>query len=114
MPTVANPAEWVCAMETDRATYRFHLSLLHATSGDSDLLRYEKPQGLSAEAVAEAARDGRSEIFLGFARFPVVNVIGEDCATQTLVQFADLRYTEPGKGRGTFSLDVPVDCPIQP
>jgi hypothetical protein len=86
--------------------------LLHATSEESDVLRYEKPQGLTAEAVAEAAQDGRTQVFLGFARFPVVRVIGEDCATQTLVQFADLRYTEPGKDRGTFSLAVPVDCPI--
>lgn len=114
MPTVANPTAWVCLMETDRATYRFHLSLLHATTGAADVLRYEKPQGLSAEAVAQAARDERSQVFLGFARFPVVDVLGEDCATQTLVQFADLRYTEPGKDRGTFSLAVPVDCPVQP
>jgi inner membrane protein len=114
MPTVANPTEWVCVMETDRATYRFHVSLLHAMSGAADVLRYEKPQGLTSEAVAQAARDGRSQVFLGFARFPVVRVLGEDCATQTLVQFADLRYTEPGKDRGTFSLAVPVDCPVEP
>jgi inner membrane protein len=112
MPTAANPTEWVSVMETDRATYRFHTSLLHSPSGVSDVLRYEKPQGLTAEAVAQAARDGRSQIFLGFARFPVVRVVGEDCVTQMLVQFADLRYTEPGRGRGTFSLDVPVDCPL--
>lgn len=113
MPTAANPTQWVCVMETDRATYRFHTSLLHATSGETDVLRYEKPKGLTAEAEAQAARDGRSQIFLGFARFPVIHVIGEDCATQTLVQFADLRYTEPGRNRGTFSLEVPVDCPVQ-
>jgi inner membrane protein len=116
MPTAANPAEWVSVMETDQATYRFHTSLWRATPGETDVpdvLRYEKPKGLSAEAVAEAERDGRSQIFLGFARFPVMRVIGEDCATQTLVQFADLRYTEPGRNRGTFSLEVPVDCPLQ-
>ena len=112
MPTPANPTHWICVMETDRATYRFQVSLLHATLAESDLVRYEKPQGLSAEKVSQAARDGRSKVFLGFARFPVVRVIGEDCATQTLVQFADLRYTEPGRSRGTFSLDVPVDCPV--
>jgi inner membrane protein len=112
MPTVANPAEWLCVMETDRATYRFKLSLLAAQAGDLDLVRYEKPDGSDAQIVAQATRDSRSHAFLGFARFPVVHVIGEDCATQTLVQFADLRYTEPGKGRGTFSLDVPVECPV--
>jgi len=77
------------------------------------MVRYKKPEGADAEAAAQAERDGRSEVFLGFARFPVVHVVGEDCVTQTLVEFADLRYTEPGQGRGTFSLDVPVDCPVQ-
>src|SRR6266542_3115614 len=111
MPTVANPTEWTCVMETDRATYRFNLSLLQTAPGDLNVVRYEKPQGLVAEAVAEAAHDSRSQVFLGFARFPVVQVVGEDCLTQTLVHFADLRYTEPGRSRGTFSLDVPVECP---
>lgn len=112
MPTMADPLDWLCVMETDRATYKFNTSLLHHTARPSDVIRYEKPQGAAAEAVAQAERDGRAEIFLGFARFPVVRVVGEDCLTQTLVQFADLRYTEPGKGRGTFSLDVPVECPL--
>jgi hypothetical protein len=112
MPTVANPTEWVCLMETNRATYRFNLSLLPSAPAFANMVRYEKPMGLEAEEVARAARDSRSQVFLGFARFPVVRVVGEDCATQTLVQFADLRYTEPGRARGTFSLDVPVECPV--
>ena len=111
MPTVANPTEWVCLMETNRATYKFNLSLLRNPSAFANMVRYEKPMGLAVEEVAQAARDSRSQVFLGFARFPVVRVVGEDCATQTLVQFADLRYTEPGRARGTFSLDVPVECP---
>jgi inner membrane protein len=111
MPTAANPAGWVCVMETDRATYRFNLSLIASLAGSSDIVRYEKLDGAPAEKVAEATRDRRAQIFLGFARFPVTRVLGEDCATQTLVQFADLRYTEPGSGRRTFSLDVPVECP---
>jgi len=112
MPTVANPTQWLCVMETDRATYKFDLSLLGKLRGSSNILRFEKPTGLAAAAVAQAERDERAKIFLGFARFPTIRVVGEDCATQTLVQFADLRYTEPGKGRGTFSLDVPVECPV--
>ena len=111
MPTVANPTEWLCLTETDRATYKFNLSLLHRHMVPADITRFAKPSGLATAAVAEAERDDRARVFLGFARFPVVEVAGEDCATQTLVQFADLRYTEPGKGRSTFSLDVPVDCP---
>jgi len=39
-------------------------------------------------------------MFFEFARFPVERVIDSSCATQTLVQFADLRYTEPGKVEG--------------
>lgn len=119
MPTVANPAEWVCIMETERATYKFNFSMISSPPGSANppssanIVRYEKPMGLDVEPVAQAVRDKRSGVFLGFARFPVVQVVGEDCATQTLVQFADLRYTEPGRSRGTFSLDVPVDCPAQ-
>lgn len=112
MATAADPTGWVCVMETDHATYRFSLSLMGFEAGSSNLVRYEKPSDSTAVAVAEAVRDPRAKIFLGFARFPVMRVVGEDCAMQTLVQFADLRYTEPGRGRGTFSLDVPVDCPL--
>ena len=111
MPTVANPTTWLCVMETDRATYKFSLSLLLERPSASAVARFEKPSGLAATAVEQAELDERAQVFLGFARFPTVRAVGEDCVTQTLVQFADLRYTEPGKGRGTFSLDVPVECP---
>ena len=112
MPMVANPVEWLCVTETDRATYKFNLSLLHRQVVPDDILRFEKPSGVAADAVHAAERDDRARVFLGFARFATIEVVGSDCVTQTLVQFADLRYTEPGKGRGTFSLDVPVDCPV--
>lgn len=111
MPNIANPIQWLCVMETERATYKFNVTVFGNPTDSANVVRYEKPEGLEAQAVAQAARDSRSQVFLGFARFPVVHVVGEDCATQTLVQFADLRYTEPGRGRGTFSLDVQVDCP---
>jgi len=112
MATAANPTGWVCVMKTDRATYRFDLSLLRDPPAPSAFLRYEDIEGAEAKSVEEAERDYRAQVFLGFARFPVMRVVGEDCVTQTLVQFADLRYTEPGNGRGTFSLDVPIDCPL--
>jgi inner membrane protein len=111
MPTLANPTEWLSVSETDRATYKFQVSLLRDAGSNPSIARFEKPTGSTAAIIATAERDSRAQIFLGFARFPGFRVIGEDCLTQTLVQFADLRYTEPGKGRGTFSLDVPVDCP---
>jgi inner membrane protein len=109
MPTLANPFHWLAVMETDRATYRFNLGSFGG--GRTNLVRFEKPQGAERSAVEQVAHDSRSQVFLDFARFPVVNVAGADCLTQTLVQFADLRYTEPGRGSGTFSLEVPVDCP---
>jgi inner membrane protein len=113
MPTVANPTAWICALETDRASYRFSVSLLRSGAGPSKVSRFEKPTGPEAVALAEAERDYRARVFLGFARFPAMNVVGEDCATQTLVQFADIRYTEPGRGSRAFSLELPVDCPVE-
>jgi inner membrane protein len=109
MPTLANPLQWLVVLETERAAYRFNLSL-RGSSAPSSMVRYERPDPLSSRAVEQASLDSRTQVFLGFARFPVVLVAGEDCATQTLVQFADLRYTEPGRSRGTFTLEVPVDC----
>jgi len=112
MATAADPTGWVCVMKTDRATYRFNLSLLRDLPSSPAFVRYQNLEGIEAKTVQEAGRDYRAQVFLGFARFPVIRVAGEDCLTQTLVQFADLRYTEPGNGRGTFSLDVPIDCPL--
>lgn len=112
MATAADPTGWVCVMKTDRATYRFTLSLLRDLPASPAFVRYENLEGIEARTAEDAERDYRAQAFLGFARFPVVRVVGEDCLTQTLVQFADLRYTEPGNGRGTFSLEVPVDCPL--
>lgn len=109
MPTLANPSRWQCVFETDRATYRFDVSLTQdGVVGETQ--RYEMLVGQAASSYAIAARDERAKVFLGFARFPVARVTG-DCASEMLVEFADLRYTEPGRGRrGTFSLDVPIDC----
>jgi hypothetical protein len=72
--------------------------------------RYEKPTGRAAELSALAAEDRRAKILLNFARFPIARVPDENCVSQTIVQIADLRYTEPGATRGTFSLNVPVEC----
>lgn len=111
MPTLANPAHWRGVVETDRAVYRFEVFLTSPRGESKDLVRYGKPDGIDAAAVALAMKDHRTQAFLEFARFPVERVSGGDCATQTLVQFADLRYTEPGKSRGNFSLELPVECP---
>ena len=111
MPVLADPFRWLCVMETDRATYRFFISLIGSDDEfTGELARFEKPQGSDALAAGRASQDERAQIFLNFARFPASRVEG-DCLSQLLVQFADIRYTEPGAGRrGTFSLEVPVEC----
>src|SRR5262249_40515746 len=123
MPTLANPARWFCVAETDRAIYRFPVRLGNTSSADSFQIvdgyqtdahdgveRYEKPTDQAAVLTSVASRDRRARILLDFARFPIAHVPEQDCVSQTIVQFSDLRYTKPGSGRGTFSLNVPVEC----
>ena len=111
MPTLANPLFWRCVAETDRATFLFYVNLQSEPDAEAVAARYLKPQGEEAFLVEQASRDERARIFLDFARFPVERVRG-DCLTETLVQFADLRYTEPGSGgQTTFRVEIPVECP---
>ena len=111
MPVLADPFRWMCVADTDRATYRFFLSLTDRSDDfTGEVARFEKPQGRDAEAFERASKDERAAIFLDFARFPAARVEG-DCLSELLVQIADIRYTEPGgQRRGTFSLEVPVNC----
>ncbi|HET6973102.1 MAG TPA: metal-dependent hydrolase [Pyrinomonadaceae bacterium] len=111
MPRLANPFRWDCVFETDRAMYRFELGLLTG-DGTGNPVRYEKP-GPELKPVVDYVSQQRSgRVFLGFARFPVLKLADPGCTTRTLVQLADLRYTEPGRSRGTFSLELPIDCPV--
>jgi len=110
MPRLANPFRWDCVFETDRAMYRLDLGLL--SDGAGNTVRYEKP-GLDLTPVLDYVSQQRSaQVFLGFARFPVLKLADPGCTTRTLVQLADLRYTEPGRSRGAFSLELPIDCPV--
>lgn len=111
MPMLASPLHWECVFETDRATYRFRLRLMSDNFPTSRVVRYEKPSGDLAKAVETVSRERPAQVFLGFARFPVAKLADPDCVTQTLVQLADLRYTEPGSSRGSFALELPVECP---
>ena len=113
MPTLANPLRWDCVFETDRATYRFPVHLIAANSPPR-VIRYEKASGALAQVMNRVEQQKPARVFLGFARFPVARLADADCTTQTLVQLADLRYTEPGRTRGTFALELPVDCPNEP
>ncbi|HSE23372.1 MAG TPA: metal-dependent hydrolase [Pyrinomonadaceae bacterium] len=113
MPVLASPFSWDCVFDTGKATYRFRFDL-RGNQPSSQVIRYAKPTGQLAGIAKQLAHTERSaRIFLGFARFPVVQLEDPNCTTQTIVQFADLRYTEPGRTRGTFSLELPVDCPTQ-
>jgi len=108
MPTLANPLRWDYVFETDRAVYRFSLGV----SGDPErgnAVRYEK----TPEILESVSAQRPAQVFLGFARFPVAQLADPGCTTRTLVQLADLRYTEPGRTRGSFSLEVPVECPVR-
>ncbi len=113
MATLANPFQWSCVVETESAAYRFELPITGHHRALSQLVRHDRADTADSPAIEQALQDERARIFLDFARFPVARVVGADCLTQTLVQLADLRYTQPGGGRGAFSLDVPVDCPTQ-
>lgn len=111
MPTLANPFEWRTVFTTESSIYRFDL-LLSSSRLRSEPVRFERLNAVNAW-LKEAQSDRRARIFLGFARFPVARVVDPSCMEQTLVQFADLRYTEPGTQRGTFALEVPVECATQ-
>ena len=111
MPTLANPLHWQSVVETDRAAYRFEVFLPSAAPDLSGVTRYERADTFESPLVVKAAQDRRAQIFLGFARFPVFQVKGADCLTETIVQLADLRYTQPGSARGSFALELPIECP---
>ncbi|HKR15507.1 MAG TPA: metal-dependent hydrolase [Pyrinomonadaceae bacterium] len=111
MPTLASPLHWECVFESDRATYRFRLRLLSDNFPSSRVVRYEKPSGDLAKALETVSHERPAHVFLGFARFPVAKLADQDCVTHTLVQLADLRYTEPGASRGSFAVELPVECP---
>jgi inner membrane protein len=111
MPTLANPFRWLAVVETDRAAYRFETSITDEVRYPTSLVRLERADTMNSTFLLNAAEDRRAKIFLGFARFPVYRVVGADCLSETVVQLADLRYTQPGSSRGTFALEVPVSCP---
>lgn len=112
MPTVATPFRWQSVAETDRAVYRFMVDVDDHSPIDTPT-RFEKPTGQAARLVGLAEQDRRAQVLLGFARFPIEKLADANCVSSTLVQFADLRYTEPGTGRGNFSVNIPIDCPAR-
>jgi membrane-bound metal-dependent hydrolase YbcI (DUF457 family) len=115
MPMLATPLRWQAVAETDRAIYRFSVGVKSqgTVARVDEVDRFEKPTGQAAEIVALAEGDRRAQVLLGFARFPLAKVADTNCTGRTLVQIADLRYTEPGAARGNFAVNIPVDCPAR-
>jgi hypothetical protein len=111
MPLLADPTAWRVAAETDRAMHRFDLSTNRPPSIESlrNRVRVEKPAGEDARLVARAAESEAARVLLDFARFPAAR-LRRGCLGEVIVQFSDLRFTEPGRSaRGSsFSLEVPV------
>jgi inner membrane protein len=114
MPNAATFFRWQSVAETDQAIYRFPVrfkNMNSAASAEPQVVRYAKPTSQERALVQIAEQDRRARILLGFARFPLAHAEVGNCIGQSLVQFADLRYTEPGRGRGNFSVNIPVGCP---
>ncbi|HYX27969.1 MAG TPA: metal-dependent hydrolase [Pyrinomonadaceae bacterium] len=112
MPTEASPFRWQSVVESDVAFYKFAVIVGSDKSSLDDVTKFEKPTGKTEQLVSSAEQDRRAQALLGFARFPLARVNTDNCIGQVLVQMADLRYTEPGRGRGNFSVNIPVDCPL--
>ena len=113
MPVLADPLTWRCLAEHERSTSRFDMRL-GRTEPEAlrAVVRYERPAGEDEEVVRSASDDAGARVLLGFARFPVAQVRRAESGVR-VVQFADLRFTEPGaRARvGGFALDVPVETP---
>jgi inner membrane protein len=111
MPSEATPFRWQAIAETESAYYKFEVTVGGGVNLAGDFAsRFEKPAGTKAQLISIAENDRRARALLGFARFPLARTSSDNCLGQTLVQLADLRYTEPGRGRGNFSVNIPVDC----
>jgi inner membrane protein len=108
MPVFADTRKWRCLAETDRSTLRFDMTLGSSSLEDLDgVVSFKKPEGEAARLVERASANARARVLLDFARFPVARVARSQYG-ETLVQFADLRFTQPGASGGLFALDVAV------
>lgn len=111
MPVLANPLRWNVVAETNQATYQFNSELNNQAATRQNLAaaaRFAVPTASEQSIIEQAKNDERTGILLDFARFPVA-LVTRNCADESLVQFADVRYAEPGANRrGQFALNVSV------
>ena len=95
-PVLADPLTWRCLAEGDRSNIRFDMTLGDFEPEDlRDTARFEHPSGDVVEVVRRASEGYDARVLLDFARFPVARVLRADSGGW-VVQFADLRFTEPG------------------
>ena len=109
-PVLADPLTWRCIADAEHAFFRYDLRLADSRPEDlRNVARFEKPAGEEREVFERAAGDANARVLLGFARFPAARVV-RGARGGWVVQFADLRYAEPGDGGrpGGFALEVPV------
>ena len=109
-PVLADPLTWRCIAENEHSYMRFDLKLGRPLKEVLlGIPSFPKPAGEDALLVERASRDANARVLLDFARFPAARVLRADSG-QWVVQFADLRFTEPGSRSrpGGFALDVPV------
>lgn len=110
-PVLADPFTWRCMADAERSTFRFDMGLGTIFVEDlRNVVTVPKPAGEDREVIRRASEEYAARVLLDFARFPVARVRRAD-SDGWIVQFADLRFTEPGAGArpGGFALDVPVD-----
>ncbi|MEJ7709544.1 MAG: hypothetical protein WKF84_06720 [Pyrinomonadaceae bacterium] len=111
MPTFANPLRWQAIVGTLESTYRFQLDAFEQKEAREQPKFERFPKLVGTEAILlkqAAAQSTHANTFLEFSRFPATKV-GYNCAAQTIVQFADLRYSEPGGNNGSFKVEVVID-----
>ncbi len=109
-PVLADPLTWRCLAETEKLTEGFDMRLWGERPEELvGFVHFDKPEGEEAKVVRRASVDTDARVLLDFARFPVARVRRADSGGW-VVQFADLRFTEPGSRArpGGFALDVTV------
>lgn len=112
MPTLGHPWRWRAVVDTTGETYRFDLNLL-IPGGMLEKGGFEtfiKPAGQQAATVDAARNDPRATAFLEFSRFPAIS-IRRHCSEALLVQFTDLRFSEPDNNTedNSFKVNVVVE-----
>jgi inner membrane protein len=99
-PYAVNPFRWHGVVETVRA---YHSLIVDSRTPEVDpdgraKIRYKPPE--SPELLA-AKQSPAGRVFLGWARYPIIESEPQERPPGYLVHFYDLRYTDPERTRGS-------------